>query len=77
MTVYSCSAVSTLIDTYYNKGGECVQIEEGVLGYGKLILFGDGLKTTIIEEKPYNEWNSGHTIRMYNKCPKKYQNYIQ
>ena len=70
--LYSCTAVEKLINQYAEKGGECYQIEEGSLGYGQMILYGDGLKTAVITEVYLNEWSSGHKIRMYNKMPKKY-----
>lgn len=79
MTIYSYKTVDKLIKKYaehtdnFNNGGI-------VTFYGGLcdnyILYGDGLKTTIIREKYLNEWSSGSTIRMYNKTPKKYQRII-
>lgn len=75
-TYYSCAEVQALIDLYISKGGFYLTIEEGVLGLGFSILCGNGLKTTIIKEKPLNSWSSTHTIRMYNKCPEKYQRLI-
>lgn len=77
MVIYDCTKIKSLIDLYFNKGGEMVKVEEGVLGYGKIILFGIGLKTTIVNEIYLNEWSSGHTIRKYNKCPKKYKKIIE
>lgn len=74
--VYSCESISKLIEDYESKGGHIVTIQEGTLGYGKLILFGDGLKTTIVQEVALNEWSSAHTIRMYNKTPEKYNKYV-
>lgn len=73
MQLYGCEAVQNLIDRYFDRGGEMYEIQEGVLGYGELILYGEGLKTTIVKEVYLNEWSSGHTIRMYNKMPKKYE----
>lgn len=77
MTLYTCSAVQNLINIYLEKGGEVLQIEEGGVGYGFIILIGEGLKTTIIKEVYLNEWSSAHTIRKYNKCPKKYEKIIE
>lgn len=70
--LYTCSAVEQLINEYVNRGGVAYEIEPGCLGYGFMILTGDGLKTVIIKEIYLNEWSSAHTIRMYNKIPAKY-----
>lgn len=75
--LYSCSAVEKLINVYIEKGGEVTEIEEGSLGYGFLILHGEGLKTTVVKEVYLNEWSSGHTVRKYNKLPKKYAKIIE
>lgn len=79
MTIYSYKTVDKLINKYaehtdnFNNGGI-------IEFYGSLcdnyILYGDGLRTTIIREKYLNEWSSGNTIIMYNKTPKKYQRII-
>ena len=75
-SLYTCSAVKKLMKAYINHGGHITTIEEGVLGYGVCILHGDGLYTTIVREVSINEWSSGHTVRSYKKCPKKYLAYI-
>ena len=75
--LYTYEAVTKIIDKYISKNGEVTEIEEGVLGYGLLMLHGEGLKTTIIKEVPLNSWSSAHTIRMYNKCPKKYAEMLE
>lgn len=64
-----------LIDLYESRGGFYCQIEEGVLGFGKFILFGKGLKTAVFQETYLNEWSSGHKMRFYKKTPKKYKKY--
>lgn len=76
MTLYTLSACQELMNHYINKGGEVITLEEGCLGLGEVICYGEGLKTTIIKEVYLNEWSSGHTIRMYNKTPKKYENLL-
>jgi len=76
MQLYSLSACENLINKYVERGGEVYTIEEGCLGLGLMILTGQDLKTTIIQEVYLNEWSSGHKVRMYNKCPKKYQEMI-
>lgn len=76
-TMYSLSACENLMQTYYERGGECVTINEGCLGLGTVICYGDGLKTTIINEVYLNTQSSAHTIRMYNEMPKKYEKLLQ
>lgn len=76
MTFWNIEDIQRLFTQYADNGGEVREIREGVLGYGTTICFGHNLKTTVIQEIPLNEWSSGHTVRMYNKCPKKYQQYI-
>jgi hypothetical protein len=71
------SQIDGLISQYLEKNGEILQIEEGCLGHGFLILQGEGLKTTIVKEVFTNEWASGHEVTMYNKLPKKYQQIIE
>ena len=73
MTTYTLNACKNLIDQYLKVGGEVIDLEEGSLGLGKLLLIAKGKKTTIIQEVFLNAWSSGHTVRMYNKTPKKYQ----
>lgn len=74
--LYDCNAVKSLIFKYIDNGGTFYQIEDGCLGWGKMILFGDGLKTTIVTEVYVNTQTSGHTVRMYEKCPKSYLKYL-
>lgn len=74
--LYDCDYIAHLISQYSEKGGEVITIDEGCLGYGFMIMFGEGLKTTIVKEVYINEWSSGHTVRMYNKTPKKYEQMI-
>lgn len=77
MQLYSLSACEKLINRYAERGGEIHTIEEGSLGLGLMILTGPDLKTTVIQEVYLNAWSSGHKVRMYNKCPKKYQEMIE
>jgi|TARA_S200002703_G_C3584652_1_gene179548 hypothetical protein len=72
MKLYSCNAVEQLIENYINEGGEVTEIQEGCLGYGQIVLHGDGLKTAVVTERPLNEWSSGHSVRFYAEMPKKY-----
>ena len=72
-TTYTLNACEELIELYRKHGGHAVTLEDGCLGLGLVMCFGDGLKTTIIKEKYVNEWTSVHTIRSYNDMPKKYE----
>lgn len=75
MYLYSYKQVDALIEKYANKGGETLQLDEGVLGSGNWLLFdySGRLKFIVIKEVYLNEWSSAHTIRKYNKMPKKYE----
>lgn len=73
---YTFESIEKLIQQYYERGGEVVEVVSGCLGYGTTICYGDGLKTAVIQERYVNEWSSTHTIRMYNKMPKKYADMI-
>jgi hypothetical protein len=75
--MYSWVAISKLMDKYVAKGGDIVTIQEGVLGYGTALLFGEGLKTCVVTEVPLNAWSSGHKIRFYNRMPKKYERILE
>lgn len=76
-TTYTLTACENLIQKFIDNGGEIVTLEEGCLGYGLTVCYGEGLKTAIIREVYLNEWSSGHTIRMYNKMPKKYAQMLE
>jgi hypothetical protein len=72
---YSLAYCEELIDRYVNTyGGECTTIVEGCLGLGTVLLhWAEGKKTILIKEYYINAWNSGHSVRCYNKMPKKYE----
>ena len=74
--MYSLKSIRQLIDHYLEKDGGSIELEEGVLGYGKLLLYGKNLKTCIVSEVYLNEWSSGHKVRFYKNTPKKYQKFI-
>lgn len=69
---YDLKSCENLMQRYIEKGGTVTTIKEGVLGLGTVVCKGNNLKTSIIEERYQNAWSSVHTIRKYNKCPKKY-----
>jgi hypothetical protein len=79
MKNYSLSSCQDLINTYVNEfKGEVTELREGVLGLGTILLHSaKGKKTIIINEYFINSWTSGHTIRMYNKIPKKYERALE
>ena len=74
MGIYTLNSCEELIKKYINVyQGEATTIDEGILGLGTVLLHSAaGKKSIIIKEVYINEWSSGHTIRMYNKLPKKY-----
>ena len=76
MENYTCTQVENLLNRYVQKGGEIITVEEGCLGYGITIATGHKLKTAVIKEYFINSWTSGHTITMYNNCPKKYLKHL-
>ena len=75
MQLYSYTQVDELIQKYADKGGGTLQTDEGCLGSGDWLLFDHSgrLKFIVIKEVYLNEWSSAHTIRKYNKIPKKYE----
>lgn len=77
MRLYDNATVQILLDTYARRNAEIITIREGVLGYGSMIIFGEGLKTAVVTEVYLNEWSSGHKIILYNKTPKKYLKIIE
>lgn len=70
--LYTLSACENLIRRYQENGGEVTTLQEGTLGLGLTLCYGDGLKTAVITEIPLNCWESVHSIRMYNRMPEKY-----
>lgn len=77
MQKYTVSEIKRLIDKYLELGGEYVEIEEGSLGYGVILLHSaPNRKSILIKEVFETCWNSLHTIRQYNKIPKKYHKYL-
>jgi len=78
MKTYNLSSCETLISKYVNiYGGTATILSEGVLGLGTVLLHSAaGKKTIVIKEFFINSWTSGHSVRMYNKTPKKYKQII-
>jgi hypothetical protein len=72
--------IQDLIERYLKAGGEVTQVEEGVLGYGTLLLTNNGhnLKEFVIQEYYINAWSSGHWRMSYNNgLSKKYQQMLE
>ena len=70
--LYTCSAVSELIEQYEKINGTCYTLEEGTLGYGLMVCAKRGYKTAIVTEKYINSQTCAHSIRLYEECPEKY-----
>lgn len=76
MKLYTSGAVQQLADYYVENGGEVFEVEEGTLGWGLTLMVRDGWKSAVVRETYVNEWSSAHTVRMYERLPKKYQKLI-
>jgi len=79
MRYYTVESLEKLMRRYAEKGGEVVQVEEGCLGLGVVVLRNNGLrlKQYIIKERYLNEYSSIHTCETYARrpLPKKYENF--
>lgn len=76
MRYLTSTQVSHLIEKYISRGGEVMTMCEGILGHGDMLLWGEGLKTAVINEIAVSAWASHHKIRFYNEMPAKYQKII-
>ena len=75
--MYNYQQIDKLISRYSEiENSQTVQISEGVLGSGNWILTAPNKKTAIIKEVFVNSWSSTHTVKMYNKTPKKYLKFL-
>ncbi len=75
--MYSYKEVDKLIQRYSElENSTTLQISEGILGSGNWLLAAPNKKTAIIKEVFVNSWSSTHTIKLYNKTPKKYLHLI-
>ena len=76
--LYTIEAAENLIRKYQERGATAIQIDEGCLGIGNWICYGNGLKTAIIEERAISCYSSGQAITMFNKrIPNKYKALIE
>lgn len=71
--LYSCKAVQETIDTLTGKGWDMLQLDEGGVGYGHIVLLApdDQHYNFEITEVYLNCWSSGHTIRRFAKASKR------
>jgi hypothetical protein len=79
MKHYNLKQLNSLIDKYINEyQGELITLEEGVLGYGTIVLCnGVNAKTFVINEHYISPWCSDHVVRAYKKMPKKIEKMIE
>lgn len=76
--LYSCMTVENLLQSAVDNDYEIIEINEGSLGYGHMLLLShrDGWCNVEITEKYLNEWSSAHTIRKFTKISKRIQKLI-
>ena len=76
--MYCLSVVEALMQKCADLGYEFIEIEEGVLGYGHMILLSHDpdYMNVEIQERYLNEWSSGHYVRKFNKISKRIQKLI-
>lgn len=69
MKKYSVSAIDSLLASAQKEGYTIVQIEEGTLGHGHILLLAPrpDWYNAEIQEVYINEWSSAHTVRMFGK----------
>ena len=75
---YNLESVETLLSKCTESGYEFVELKEGVLGYGHLILLSpdDAHWNFEIQEHYLNCWSSDHVIRRFRKINKTLQKEI-
>ena len=75
---YNLSTVEALMQKCMDLDYEFIEIEEGTLGYGHMILlsYDDRYMNVEVTEVYLNEWSSGHNIRKFNKISKRIQKLI-
>ena len=78
MKFYTLGTIEGLIKKYIDSGGEVSTLEEGSLGHGTSLLHNAPDKKVIVIKEVYlNSWSSGHTVRMHNRMPKKYEKALE
>jgi len=75
MNNYSLKSLENYIANF---DGEAIQLEEGILGLGTILLTNGSQKTDIIIREYFiNTWTSGHDFRRYKNLPKKYKSMLE
>jgi len=76
--MYNYKEIDKFIERYASfENSTVIQTREGVLGSGDWVCIAPNKKTAIIKEIFVNEWQSTHTVRLYNNTPKKFINLIK
>lgn len=76
MLYYTMDSVNTLINQYIDNGGKACIVSEGVNGFGKVVCTAKGFKCAVISEKFVGAMETGYSIRLYRKIPKKYEDVL-
>lgn len=73
--IYTCNAISDIVEILLNSGYKYIQLREGSLGYGDAVLIApdENKYHFVIREVYLNEWSSGHTVRRCRTISKKLQ----
>lgn len=76
---YSLSTLEKLIDDASKSGYEIIQVEEGVLGLGHMLLIAPtpGYYNFEIREEYRNQWSSSNTLRRFTKISKRIQKLME
>lgn len=70
--------IEELASKYRDLGGDVYdEAVPGTLGYGTTIMTATGYKSAVIREHPETTWGCYHTIRFYNRLPKKYRELVE
>ena len=79
MKTYSTSSTGKIINFLAENGYDLITIDEGTLGYGHIIALAPDDKhyNVEIQEVYLNEWNSGHTIRNFDKISKRIEKLLE
>ena len=79
MKTYSTNSTGKIINFLSENGYDLITIEEGTLGYGHIIALAPDDKhyNVEIQEVYLNEWNSGHTIRNFDKISKRIEKLLE
>ena len=76
--LYTSKEIDNLARLYRSiDGGEVhEELEPGGLGWGVTVMTAPGKKTAVITEKVLNQYETAHTVRFYNRTPRKYADMI-